>query len=116
MFFRPSIALAVILILIRMANMSLYLSLDPLTLRDMVNDNLTILLIPYSLLFIHAGFKKMEKGTVGAIYLLGFFFVWWSHCWVVLPTRPILCIAADMEVWQPLYMMGWKSSWECVEI
>lgn len=29
----------------------------------------------------------MEGGTVGAIYLLGFFFVWWSHCWVVLPTK-----------------------------
>lgn len=47
--------------LIRVVNMSLDFYNLTHSLRDMVS-NLTILLIPWSFFFIHAGFDKMEGG------------------------------------------------------
>lgn len=45
---------------------------------------------------------------MGAIYLLGISFVWWSHCWVVLPTKAYTLHCSEYGSLATLYMMGWK--------
>lgn len=68
----------------------------------MVNDNLTILLIPYSLLFIYARFQQDGRVDRRSVISLGFFL-----CLVESLLGGFeaynFAFAADMEVWQPFY-------------